>query len=113
MTDPQYPTVSSEEEQELLQTKINTETARISWMELQPHYARGSVLWIDDHLDLVQVALKLCDDDKQAFQNWLDKGEVALVSDDQAKAWCESDADLWCTVVAPWVVVQHIKPVTN
>ncbi|MFL0797868.1 MAG: DUF2288 domain-containing protein [Cellvibrionaceae bacterium] len=110
MTDKDtYPTVSPEEEQQMLKTKINTETAKVSWVELQPHYARGSVMWLSEEMDLVQVALRLCEDDKTSFQQWLDTGAVSLVNDEQAKRWFESSEDLWCTVVAPWVLVQEVK----
>ncbi len=110
MTDKDaYPSVSPEEEQEMLKTKINTETAQVAWAELQPHYARGSVIWLAPHMDLVQVALSLCEDDKASFQQWLDAGDVSLVKDEQALQWVEGDTDLWCTVVAPWVLVQDIK----
>jgi hypothetical protein len=31
------------------------------------------------------------------------------VSDEQAQAWFEADADLWTVVVKPWILVQHNK----
>ncbi|MEI6545293.1 MAG: DUF2288 family protein [Methylococcales bacterium] len=33
---------------------------------------------------------------------------MALVSDQQALAWLEVDADVWAVVVKPWILVQTI-----
>ena len=41
------------------------------------------------------------------FQQWIDAGEVAPVSDQQALAWYEANEELWAVVAAPWVLVQH------
>ncbi|HBL87027.1 MAG TPA: DUF2288 domain-containing protein, partial [Alcanivorax sp.] len=31
-------------------------------------------------------------------------------TDDQARAWFESDQALWTVVVMPWVLVQPVRP---
>ncbi|WP_373813542.1 DUF2288 family protein, partial [Neisseria dentiae] len=36
----------------LLNSKLNLETARISWNELQPHFARGAAVYVSADLDL-------------------------------------------------------------
>ncbi|MEE9491965.1 MAG: DUF2288 domain-containing protein [Gammaproteobacteria bacterium] len=83
------------------------ETARITWPELEPHFARGVILHIDSHLDLVQVAAKFVDDDKAGIQALLERGQVEYLSTDSAKDWCSRLPELWAVVAAPWVLVQE------
>ena len=45
-----------EESTEELSIRLNTETARISWQELERHFARGALLTVSPGLDLVEVS---------------------------------------------------------
>ena len=45
----------------LLHDKLNLETARIHWQELQPHFARGAAVYVDSHLDLIGIAKLMAD----------------------------------------------------
>lgn len=89
-----------------LNTVLNSETARISWLELQPQFARGQVVQVQAGTDLVQVARELIRDNTARFQAWVDAGQVAAVSNAQAQAWYDAQAEVWAVVVAPWVLVQ-------
>ena len=91
---------------EELNAVLNTETARISWLELQLQFARGQVVQVHSGLDLIQVARELIRDNKVQFQAWLDAGRIEGVSNDQARQWHDDQADVWAVVVAPWVLVQ-------
>ena len=93
-----------------LRREYHGQTARIPWRELQTHYARGSVIAVSSRLDLVEVAVQLGMDNTAAFQSWIESGEVAAVSEQQALGWFESSADLWAVVAAPWVLVQDKGP---
>jgi len=44
--------------------RLNLETARISWQELERHFARGELLTVIPALDLVQVGVNMINDDK-------------------------------------------------
>lgn len=79
----------------------------ISWKELQRFFATGVVIWVDDALDMVDVALKISEDDSAAVADWLNSGQLARVSDEQALRWFEDDAMLWSVVVKPWILVQE------
>jgi hypothetical protein len=92
-----------------LHDKINHETARISWSELERHFAAGAVIYVSEDLDLVNVALHIAHDDKQAVQRWMAEGKVAKVTDVQAQTWAATDAQLWASVVSPFVLVQPQK----
>lgn len=102
-------TSAPESSDELLHAKLNLETARISWRELQRFFAMGSTLSVSTALDLVDVGFSFARDDAATVGRWLEEGTVAPVSDELARHWLEKDADLWCLVVRPWVLVQD-KP---
>ena len=90
----------------LLRREYHSQTARIRWHELQTYYAHGSVVRVAARLDLVEVAVQLGLDNTARFEQWIAAGEVCPVSDEQALAWYQADAELWAVVAAPWVLVQ-------
>lgn len=94
------------EQGETLRAKINGETARMKWSELQRFFASGAVISVTPDLDLVEVAYSIASDDKQAVAQWMAESRVAKVSDAQAEAWMQADASLWAVVVKPWILVQ-------
>ena len=95
--------------QEAYLTKINQETSRIAWKELQRFFASGAVVLVAEDLDLVEVAFQISEDNQQLVAEWLNAGKIAKVTDDQALAWYEADADVWAVVVSPYVLIQENK----
>jgi hypothetical protein len=91
---------------ENLSAKINLETSRIAWSELQRFFAAGTAVYVAADLDLIEVATRIAEDDKAQVESWMRQGLVGQVSDEQAHAWFEGDAELWAVVVKPWVLVQ-------
>ncbi len=96
-------------QKEVLYAKLNGETARLHWQELQRHFARGVVIKVEPGLDLVEVATQFALDDKQAISGQLNAGLVAQASTEDAIAWNERQAVFWAVVAAPWVLVQEIS----
>ncbi|MET0266056.1 MAG: DUF2288 domain-containing protein [Duganella sp.] len=92
-----------------LRDKVNRETARLPWTELIKHFAQGNVVWVADTLDLVDVAVRISHDDKASIGRWMEAGLLAKVSDEQAQRWLESNAQLWASVVSPFILVQQEK----
>lgn len=92
-----------------LRMKINMETARLPWSELQRHFAQGTVIYVSDELDLVDVAVRISHDDKDSIAKWMGEGKLGKVSDLQAQTWTAADAQLWTSVVSPFVLVQPEK----
>ncbi|MDZ7670339.1 MAG: DUF2288 domain-containing protein [Gammaproteobacteria bacterium] len=89
-----------------LETKLNLETARVYWHELARYFAAGRVIRVAAELDLVDVAGTIAKDDTPRVKTWLTAGQIAPVTDDEAKAWQESGMVLWAVVVKPFVLVQ-------
>ncbi|RJG07559.1 DUF2288 domain-containing protein [Noviherbaspirillum cavernae] len=95
-----------DKQDELLRARLNLETARIPWSELQRHFASGTMIAVSDDLDLIEVAARIAGDDKESVSQWMAQGRVTKVSDQLATAWFEADASLWAVVVKPWILVQ-------
>lgn len=94
---------------EQLAAYFNAETAQIGWEELERFYAQGVVLHVSDVLDLVQVAVKLAQDDTVQFQQWMEAQQVGRLSDEVAARFHRDRPMVWAVVAAPWVLVQENK----
>jgi len=92
-----------------LYDKVNSETARINWSELERHFAQGNVVFVSEELDLIDVAVRISHDDRDSIQRWMAEGKVHKVKDEQAQAWAMSDSLLWASVVHPFILVQPDK----
>ena len=94
-----------------LKTRLNQETSKLRWTELQRHYAGGNVVAVDETLDLIAVAVAIARDDAAAVKKWMADGRLARLGDIQAAAWLQADVELWAVVVKPWVLVQRVQRV--
>ena len=94
--------------QELI-ARLNSETAKIAWHELQKHYALGNVLAISEAGDLIQVAIALHEDNAAQIQQWISEKVIFEVSDQQALAWYETNATVWALVIPPFILVQAVS----
>ena len=92
-----------------LRTRLNAETARLVWPELERHFARGAVIRVDPSLDLIDVAVSVSEDDKEKVELWMNTGLVGHPSMANAKDWVERQPDFWTVVVAPWVLIQEVS----
>ena len=89
-----------------VQQQVLLETAQTAWCELQYFFARNMAIYVSCDLDLVDVATQIAEDNKAAVEKWMRLGEIARVTNEQAKKWHVSDAIVWAVVVKPWVLVQ-------
>jgi len=101
--------MSSPELNEINRAKVNLETARIPWHELQRFFASGSAIYVSPELDLVEVAFQVSEDNREKVLAWMESGQVARVTDEQALAWHGDDAEMWAVVVSPYVFVQPVQ----
>jgi len=98
---------------DILRANINNETSQISWNELQRFFAGGWLIYVSIDTNLLDVAVAFSLDDKDEVSKWLTSGEVAKVTDEQAKQWHEENTPFWSTVVKPWVLIQPITQEQN
>jgi hypothetical protein len=92
---------------DIVREKVNLETSKIAWKQLQRFFASGSAVFVASSLDLVDVAYQFSIDNKNLVSQWMQNNQVALISDQQAINWAESDAKVWAVVVKPWILVQE------
>lgn len=97
------PDITSEQ---LARGKINSETARIHWKELQRYFAGGYTLLVETELDLVEVAYQMQQDNAGQIEQWMNEQLIHQVSNEQAREWYNDDAELWSCVIKPWVLIQ-------
>jgi hypothetical protein len=91
-----------------LSQKLNLETGKITWPELQRYFARGVIIILSEGEDLLEVATAISRDDKNEIKGLIDSGRIVRATDEHAKNWQATDPLFWAVVVAPWVVVQEI-----
>ncbi len=91
-----------------LKTKLNAETAKIAWRELQRFFAQGRVLQVSSELDLVAAGCEFACDNKQQVDAWVQQEKIAQPADEQAQRWYEEDQYVWALVIAPWVLIQEV-----
>jgi hypothetical protein len=90
-----------------LYAKLLGETARITWEELQPFFAKGALLWVDSTLDLIAVAEAMAENQHAQVSAWLEAGTLAKVGEGKAADLLQRAPELWAVVVSPWVVFQE------
>lgn len=96
------------ESEDILRAKLNAETGKLAWKELERHFARGVVIKVAGDLDLVDVALAMARDDKAAVEAWLARGHIARASAEDAQTWHAGQNQFWAVVAAPWVLIQEV-----
>ncbi len=94
---------------EALHLSLNQEAAPLAWRELQRFFAQGRVLWVSETLDFIAVAALIAQDDVAQIAALTADGTLAPVSDQQARQWLATEAQLWTVVVKPWILVQEIS----
>ncbi|MCM0613586.1 DUF2288 domain-containing protein [Marinobacter sediminum] len=98
--------MSSVPSRDELKEKLNLETSRIHWHDLQTYFARGQVVRVAPELDLLEVATELAADNKERFDQWMQQSKVGDIAPEIAQDWYDRNAELWAVVIAPWVLVQ-------
>lgn len=96
------------EADELLRAKLNAETGKLAWTELERHFARGVLVKVAGDLDLVDVAVAMSHDDKVTVEAWLVQGRIARASTEDALIWHAQQCQFWAVVAAPWVLIQEV-----
>lgn len=92
---------------ERLAERLNLETGRLDWSELQPHFARGIVVRVSSDLDLIEAAVAVARDDKDRIEGWMSRDRLRSAADTDARRWENARQEFWAVVVAPWVIVQE------
>lgn len=98
---------------EILRAQLNGETGKLSWQELERHFARGVVIRVARSLDLIEVAASIAQDNKATVERWMMDDLIGRATSEQALDWQQRQANFWAVVTAPWVLVQEIENTLN
>lgn len=91
-----------------IRDRLNLETGRLAWEELARPFAGGAVIAVAAELDLVDVAVKFSEDDRDSVSGWINTGKVVRATDEHGRRWSGANQTFWAVVVAPWVLVQEM-----
>lgn len=97
----------SEQEQNL-RSKLEAEIGPAHWKVIRPHFLRGAIIIVSPELDLIDVAIKVAEDDTSTIKDWIEEGKLTKPFPEDAKRWEEEKEELTSLVVEPFVLVQDI-----
>ena len=97
----------SEQKQDL-RSKLEAEIGLADWKVIRPHFLRGAIIIVSPELDLIDVAIKVAEDDTYATKDWIEKGKLTKPLPEDAKRWEEEKEELTSLVVEPFVLVQAL-----
>jgi len=89
--------------------KLNLETAKIEWKDLQLFFAQGKLLVVEPSSDLVEVAAIVADNSIEKLENLIAKSQVSFATPSWIKLNCQETTLLWAVVVSPYVIAQLEK----
>lgn len=98
-----------EKNEENLRRHYEAEKGPIPWKELELYFAHGSAVYVEESLDMVEVAVQMALDNRSRFQGWMDDQKIRVVPDDLAREWFDNKATVMAVVVSPWVLVQKLN----
>lgn len=92
-----------------LRQKLNLETAKIAWHELQVSFARGNIVVVDADYDLIEVAEAISQDNNDLISQLIASGKVLRPDANWVKQNTTLDTTFWALVVIPFVIIQKLS----
>jgi len=89
--------------------KLNLETAKIEWKDLQVFFAQGKLLIVEPSSDLVEVAGIIADNSLDKLESLIAKSQVSFATPSWIRESCQETTLLWAVVVSPYVIAQLDK----
>ena len=89
-----------------LKERLNLETAKISWKEIEAFFAKGTLLQIEESEDLVNVAELIAANNEKEIETLIVNKKIAFATTDWVRKNCKPTTQLWTVVVAPYVLCQ-------
>lgn len=97
----------TDDEKQALREKLEGEAGPVQGSDLAAHLRRDGVLVVSRELPLIECAVAIARDDRDAVSAWLASGALRRPSDDERAAWPDDDVRRWTAVVVrPFVLVQ-------
>ncbi len=87
--------------------RLNLETAKVPWKELQKFFAQGLAINVDKNLDLIDIGVQISKDNKEIISTLMEQGKIKKVDDHQAQKWLNEEVMVWALVIKPWLLIQE------
>jgi len=87
--------------------KLNLETGKLPWQELERFFAKGLLIHADSSFDLLDVAATMAEDKKDRIEKLLANNRLAKPGIEQVRVWHDNQQVFWTVVVAPWILIQE------
>lgn len=87
--------------------KETLDVAEWSWLE--PHMERESLVIVSQDLDILDVGVKIVEDDVNQVQEWITQELISKPTPAQCKAWEANSSKKFTTlIVQPYVLAQEL-----
>jgi hypothetical protein len=93
---------------EALLTKLNSETGKIDWQWLKPHFKSGALIELSTECDLVEMAAFIAEDNSDRIRQAMADQLIRKPDAGDVDRWESEQAQFWSVVVAPFVLIQRI-----
>ena len=89
--------------------QIDKYTGTVEWEYLEKHFESGSLVFVDESLDIKKVAKAISEDNKDQVSLWLGSGDLIKPSEHHANYWKKSKTSFTALIVPPFVLIQENK----
>ena len=89
-----------------IQKQLQKDRADIEWKSLIPHSQRDSIIFVEEGLDLVEVAVAIAQDEAVKVQAWIAEELIHKPTAQQLSLWNQSPGQLFdAVIVQPYVLI--------
>jgi len=89
-----------------LAQKLNMETAKLSWKELEVFFAKGTLLQVATGKDLIATAELIASNNQEELEKLILSKKLEFATPEWIRNNCQPNTELWTLVVAPYVLCQ-------
>jgi len=94
------------EESLTTEQRLNLETGKLSWKDLELFFAKGNLIRVEKSSDLIEVAALIADNKHHEIEGLIANRQIEFMTPGWVKENCERNTAFWTVVVAPYVVCQ-------
>ncbi len=96
-----------------LEESIRRDMAEISWAELKVKCPHEAIVMVQEHLDLIEVALAVAEDRSDLVAQWLENGGLKKLAEDDIAELDVQQPDFLGAYLTPFVLVQRLNASEN
>ena len=89
-----------------LDQRLNLETAKLNWKELEMFFAKGNLLQIAKGEDLITTAELIASNNQDELEKLILSKKIEFATPEWIRNNCQPSTELWTLVVAPYVLCQ-------